>query len=81
MIGRRLPDNADINSAEPGDYWFVSWGEGRQLWFMDPLGDYGRVTKHTVTEHEDGTVSVEPSIAPNDATTYHGYLRRGVWTP
>jgi hypothetical protein len=80
-LGRRLADNADIREAEPGDYFFVDWTGRRELWFRDPNGDAGRVTSHTVTEHEDGTVSVSPSIAPNEATTYHGYLTRGVWEP
>lgn len=90
MQGRRLPDNAyPRDTVEPGDYFFVydhrtvetDDGGKRQLWFRDPLGDWGRLRSgHTVTEHEDGTVSVDPSIAPNDVTTYHGRLKRGVWS-
>jgi hypothetical protein len=31
---------------------------------------------HTVTEHEDGTITVHPSIV---TPTWHGWLDRGVW--
>lgn len=54
------------------------------LWFRDPAGHVGRVidSVHQIVEHEDGTVTVAPSIL---ATTgahghdWHGYLERGVW--
>jgi hypothetical protein len=76
MNGRKLPDNSDVREASAGDYFFVDWAGPRQLWFLDPNGNPGRVTKHTVTEHDDGTVSVSPSI---DGEGWHGYLQRGVW--
>jgi hypothetical protein len=31
---------------------------------------------HSVTEHEDGTITVSPSI---QGDKYHGNLIRGVW--
>ena len=36
---------------------------------------------HTVTEHEDGTITVSPSIGIHygDGKFYHGYLEHGVW--
>lgn len=83
MLGRRLPDDSDIREAEPGDYFFVTWDKGagpRTLWFRDPLGEAGRVSKHRVEEHEDGTVTVSPSIAPAPGQAgWHGFLERGVW--
>jgi hypothetical protein len=40
----------------------------------------GDLSGHEVTEHEDGTISVSPSILINDGRSeWHGYLRRGVW--
>lgn len=38
----------------------------------------GALRTHTVTEHEDGTITVSPSIfdAPDG---WHGFLERGVW--
>ncbi len=40
---------------------------------------------HTVTEHEDGTISASPSIlwgadyGMGERGAWHGYLERGVW--
>lgn len=36
---------------------------------------------HEVTEHEDGTITVSPSILIKhyDGSTWHGYLERGIW--
>lgn len=31
---------------------------------------------HTVTEHDDGTITVYPSIV---TSTWHGWLERGMW--
>lgn len=81
MNGRRLPDNSDPRDAQPGDYFFVDWTGTRQLWFRDPIGNPGRVTKHEVSEHDDGTITVTPSILDDDPGGYHGHLTRGVWTP
>lgn len=46
----------------------------------------GSVANHTVTEHEDGTITVSPSILITwysydlgAETTWHGYLERGQW--
>lgn len=37
----------------------------------------GILSDHTVTEHEDGTITVSPSILMPGF--WHGYLERGVW--
>lgn len=35
-----------------------------------------------VIEHDDGTITVHPSINCQDGeTSWHGYLRRGAWEP
>lgn len=36
---------------------------------------------HSVTEHEDGTITVSPSIdlSQRDPTFWHGWLERGVF--
>ena len=86
MVGRRLPDGPDGATFAPGDYMKVTEGEQMQLgWFArPPRGHIGGLRKHTVTGHEDGTITVSPSILLTwgDATgdhTWHGYLERGVW--
>jgi hypothetical protein len=82
LQGRRLPDDSDIREAKAGDYFRVAWtGSDNEWWFRDPRGDPGRITKHTVEEHEDGTITVTPSIAPAPGDDgWHGFLRRGVWS-
>jgi hypothetical protein len=63
----------------------LSEGEyGRDVsgaWLARPPGNHmGDLSGHEVTEHEDGTISVSPSILINDGRSeWHGYLRRGVW--
>ncbi len=81
MQGRRVSDGVSWHPSErqPGDYGFVAFpGRPRELWICDPAGQFGRCRKHEVTEHEDGTVTVSPSIhdAPDG---WHGWLERGVW--
>lgn len=57
------------------------------VWFCrPPQGDgfacgIGSLEDHSVTEHEDGTVSVSPSILAtgHGGVQWHGYLERGVW--
>lgn len=46
----------------------------------------GNLSGHQVTEHEDGTITVSPSILiqytwgnPPISVEWHGYLERGVW--
>ncbi len=86
--GRRLPDVAagdpenwqTWKDARPGDYIKVT-GErdGRDAWYLkDPRGSVGALRTHTVEEHDDGTITVSPSIddPPNG---WHGFLECGVW--
>ena len=83
MQGRRLSDSVDhIGDAEPGDYWFYEGGpgEGRVLWIRDPMGMFGRCAKHEVTENDDGTVTVRPSILDGGRGEFHGWLTDGRWT-
>lgn len=49
-----------------------------------PNGHLGNLAAHDVTEHEDGTITVSPSILvsnPQQGELYHGYLTNGVWNP
>lgn len=96
LVGRRLPDSVLGESGEgwgtweddrrPGDYMKVETGRGAVYWYVaDPVGEIGTITKahHVVIEHEDGTISVQPSIVSpvvEGGVPWHGYLNRGVWT-
>lgn len=63
-----------------GDCWYVcapmSYGYA-----------LGRLEKHTVREHDDGTISVRPGdgssnsilVTGHHGETWHGYIEHGVW--
>jgi len=98
MIGRRIenPDNFTNGPIVlPGDYWKDKAGH----WHVaapTPRDDDGDlliadVSTWTVTEHDDGTITVHPSIfwgssgwpgSPREWAakhTWHGFLERGIW--
>jgi hypothetical protein len=70
-------------SPEPGDYW----RDDVRGWSVEtPNGLRAGLANHEVVEHEDGTISVSPSILCEGAlgadptkVTWHGYLKHGVW--
>ena len=80
--GRRLPDCAagDLPDDEnlPGAYW-----RSGGVWYCGVPGNgwgLGNLAAHQVEEHEDGTITVSPSIlVTGHDMTWHGYLERGVW--
>ena len=84
MIGRRLADvigeqpPLPLDDLQPGDYWRASG-----VWYCrTPSGDMGSLRGHEVTEHEDGTITVSPSIlvgGGNMTELWPSYLERGVW--
>jgi len=48
--------------------------------FHGTLGDGKGDRGHIVTEHEDGTITVFPSILiTRHDGSWHGYLERGIW--
>jgi hypothetical protein len=61
------------------------WYEPADGWYLYlPRCGAARLALHTVVEHEDGTITVTPSILTTGhdsgtKTTRHGYLTRGVW--
>lgn len=76
MQGNRVyvNEHGKLPPMRPGEYGQTSAGD---WWAVLPDGTFGRLTDHTITEHDDGTISVEPSIYFDDK--WHGYLTRGVW--
>lgn len=56
-----------------------------EVWYLYfPKCGLGNLAAHEVTEHEDGTITVSPSIrmqGHQDGQPYeiHGYLEKGVW--
>lgn len=78
--GRRLPDDTDIfaeAALAPGDYVLR---EG-VVWAIEPEGGRAmmKLDGWTTTVHEDGTISLAPSIHVNPPNGWHGYLEHGVW--
>jgi hypothetical protein len=81
MTGRRVYcDDRGWFKLEPGDYCKMPDGK-----FMarvpDPKFHLGSLAGHEVTEHEDGTITVSPSILHTEPNVgqWHGFLERGVW--
>lgn len=83
MQGRRVYPNeqGQLPLAE-GDYGF----HPQSGWQVRPPGcRAGGIPNHEVTEHEDGTITVSPSIVLWDTNekgtmmSWHGYLERGIW--
>lgn len=85
MTGRRLPDDTALSSADAGGYCRRS-GDG--VWeCVTPNGRVGGLDDHEVVEHEDGTITVSPSILVDPETIggvslpgWHGFLKYGVWS-
>lgn len=62
----------------PGEYG--KWKDG--TWYgCAPDGSGCNLCGHAVTEHEDGTIAVSPSIGIGTSPNYdwHGYLEHGIW--
>lgn len=88
---------------EPGDYVRLmptanydgtplrtdfDWSKHYPLWLAcAPNGHEANITGHTIVEHEDGTITVSPSIliwtshdqGKTRIELFHGFLERGVW--
>jgi hypothetical protein len=80
MQGKRhdLTENDFI--LEMGEYGKDSDGK----WYMrPPVSGFGMgsLGLHTITEHEDSTITVSPSIlcAGHHDRQWHGYLEKGIW--
>ena len=86
MKGRRLPDGVGVFAA--CDYGRLEEGAQEKRWVWHarpPHGHVGSLKNHDVTEHEDGTITVSPSILIHSSdddgspVVWHGFLERGVW--
>lgn len=85
--GKRVPDGElTSNPFQPGAYGRVEIGGEHRRWIWvctTPNGHHGNLQAHDVTEHEDGTITVSPSILISGGTDngelWHGYLEKGFW--
>lgn len=90
MQGKRVADGEWPEN--PGEYskhiTTDQYGNNKKVvWFCIPpksgIG-CGSLSNHQITEHEDGTITVLPSILiynkPNKSDSgWHGYLEHGIW--
>ena len=89
MIGRRRRydplDQGGVSTIakfSSGDYGRApDDGLGNHWYACTPNGHLANLSRHEVTEHADGTITVSPSILVSDGEgpVWHGYLERGVW--
>lgn len=91
VVGKRIPLDGDgffiHEEIGPGSYGRINrtveqvHGFTRHLFWQvhAPDGSCCALDPdiHRVTEHDDGTISVFPSII---TSTWHGWLKRGIWT-
>jgi hypothetical protein len=84
-VGKRvelIPQPGGFQLLKPGEYG--KWTDG--TWYgCTPTDEGCNLGSHQVTEHEDGTITVFPSIGISKAAggapyVWHGFLRRGVWS-
>ena len=80
MQGKRHDLTDDSIILKMGEYGKDPDG----VWFMrvpEPGFGMGSLRNHEVTEHEDGTITVSPSILcyGHFDKQWHGYLERGIW--
>ncbi len=73
---RVYPDEKGQLLLREGDYGKDKDG----FWYVRPPGCHmGSIRNHEVTEHEDGTITVSPSILIQGEANWHGFLEKGVW--
>jgi hypothetical protein len=78
---KRIKNYSDIDPSvicywkhQKAGMWYISFPTD------DEQGMLGGLALHTVEEHEDGTITVTPSIRTRGHNGYrHGYLTKGVW--
>ncbi len=81
--GRRVYAREDgLLPLQEGDYGF---DPAANRWYARPPGCHmGDLSNHEIVEHEDGTITVSPSILitygdENGQHQWHGYLEHGEW--
>ena len=82
MQGKRIGMWASV--VPPGSYWQSDPSNRiNRYWAgVTPNGLIANLTAHNVVEHDDGTITVTPSIAVDNGEgglSWHGYLTKGEW--
>lgn len=86
MQGKRVDDYLAPHLLKAGEYSKIPaarnnyWWPGHPYWHCcTPNGQVGMLVTHSIVEHEDGTITVSPSILVTGGEEWHGYLERGIW--
>jgi hypothetical protein len=78
----RTQDSRLAGAGERICYWKAASGV---FYLYLPGAGIGSLANHTVTEHNDGTITVSPSILQrrvgNTGLVRHGFITEGVWHP
>lgn len=76
----------ELNKEYPLPIEMGEYGKNPEdgLWyFRTPASGFGigNLASHDITEYEDGTITVSPSILVYGShnRTWHGYLKKGIW--
>ena len=80
-VGKRKAMTEKDDFLNPGEYGKHPFNG---VWYARPPVErmgVANLDSHDVTEHEDGTITVAPSILITGRGDYgwHGYLEKGVW--
>ena len=73
-----MDEFGEIPILFPGDFIMDSQGHWHGC---SPNGHMCNLTNHRVDEHEDGTITVSPSIkiSVSHNEVWHGFLQHGIW--
>jgi hypothetical protein len=80
--GTRLVDGVFADDPfRPGSYGRVNVQNHWEWRGCTPNGHTCNLSAHEVIEHDDGSISVKPSIrvSMSDKEVWHGYLEQGNW--
>lgn len=80
MKGTRRDDLEGPHQLSEGEY--MKWGDEWYAHCPGPDDLIANMSSHRIEEHEDGSITVSPSILCTDGEgghSYHGFLKRGVW--
>ena len=83
MQAKRRDDETEGHLLQPGEYCCRGFAEDRPYFMAcTPDGRLANLSQHRVEQHDDGTITVIPSIlvkGGSDDGSWHGYLERDVW--
>lgn len=83
MKAKRIKGFAELENDKPCYYKAIQ--DGKEVWmFYHPDCGLGNLASHDIIEHEDGTITVSPSILISTKhkgkdISVHGYLEKGIW--